>query len=230
MFLSDYLLIKLLFSVYYCFRFISNGIHTKIISSYTLEPSPLCSIIIALFELGNLFMKKLGLHEAIGVVVAIVVVIGFFYFGFPITNNNNDDSSSAAINSLEGALTAEEMGNLKIEDVTVGTGDEALPGTLITVHYTGTLAKGKKFDSSIDRGQPAQFPLGQGFIIRGWEEGLKGMKVGGKRKLTIPPELGYGMEDLKDPAGNVVLDAEENPLIPGNSTLVFEVELLKVEK
>jgi len=106
-------------------------------------------------------------------------------------------------------------GKLEIEDVVVGTGAEAVKGKLVSVHYTGWLTDGKKFDSSKDRGQPFQFPLGRGQVIRGWDDGVQGMKVGGKRKLTTPPDLGYGALV----AGGV---------IPPNATLVFEVELLGV--
>ena len=106
-------------------------------------------------------------------------------------------------------------GKLEIEDVVVGTGAEAVKGKLVSVHYTGWLTDGKKFDSSKDRGQPFQFPLGRGQVIRGWDDGVQGMKVGGKRKLTIPPDLDYGAQG----AGGV---------IPPNATLVFEVELLGV--
>jgi FKBP-type peptidyl-prolyl cis-trans isomerase FkpA len=104
---------------------------------------------------------------------------------------------------------------LVIEDLVVGAGAEAIHGKLVSVHYTGWLTDGKKFDSSKDRGQPFQFPVGRGQVIRGWDEGVQGMKVGGKRKLTIPPDLGYGAQG----AGGV---------IPPNATLVFEVELLGV--
>jgi len=106
-------------------------------------------------------------------------------------------------------------GNLQVEDMVVGTGAEAIKGKLVSVHYTGWLTDGKKFDSSKDRGQPFQFPLGRGHVIQGWDQGVEGMKVGGKRKLTIPPELGYGAQG----AGRA---------IPANATLVFEVELLGV--
>lgn len=105
---------------------------------------------------------------------------------------------------------------LQIDDLQVGTGAEAKPGQRVTVHYTGTLTDGSKFDSSKDRNDPFTFPLGAGRVIKGWDQGVAGMKVGGKRKLTIPPELGYG------PMGYP-------PVIPPNSTLVFEVELLDVK-
>ena len=104
---------------------------------------------------------------------------------------------------------------LVIEDLIVGNGDGASAGQRVSVHYTGWLTNGNKFDSSKDRGQPFMFSLGRGEVIRGWDEGVAGMKVGGKRKLTIPPDLGYGARG----AGNV---------IPPNATLLFEVELLAV--
>ncbi len=107
------------------------------------------------------------------------------------------------------------MSDLIIEDITTGEGDEAVSGKTITVHYTGWLTDGTKFDSSKDRNDPFQFRLGAGMVIRGWDEGFAGMKVGGTRKLTIPPEMGYGARG----AGGV---------IPPNATLVFEVELLGV--
>ncbi|ARU32860.1 peptidylprolyl isomerase [Sulfuriferula sp. AH1] len=102
------------------------------------------------------------------------------------------------------------------EDTTVGTGATATAGQTVTVHYTGWLTNGTKFDSSKDRHQPFSFHLGAGEVIRGWDEGVAGMKVGGTRKLTIPPQLGYGARG----AGGV---------IPPNATLVFEVELLGVK-
>src|SRR5438105_5636876 len=98
---------------------------------------------------------------------------------------------------------------LKYDDLVVGTGPEAKKGQTVSVHYTGWLTDGTKFDSSKDRGQPFSFPLGAGRVIRGWDEGVAGMKVGGKRKLTIPPELGYG---ARGAAG----------VIPPDATLVFE--------
>ncbi len=100
------------------------------------------------------------------------------------------------------------------EDLTLGTGNEAIAGQRVSVHYTGWLTDGQKFDSSKDRNDPFAFPLGAGHVIKGWDEGVQGMKEGGVRKLTIPPHLGYGARG----AGGV---------IPPNATLVFEVELLQ---
>lgn len=107
------------------------------------------------------------------------------------------------------------MSELIIDDITVGDGDEASAGQRITVHYTGTLEDGTKFDSSKDRNDPFVFTLGVGQVIKGWDQGFAGMKVGGSRKLTIPSELGYGARG----AGGV---------IPPNATLIFDVELLAV--
>ena len=104
---------------------------------------------------------------------------------------------------------------LQIEELQVGTGAEAKSGQSVSVHYTGTLTDGKKFDSSRDRNEPFDFQLGAGMVIKGWDQGVAGMKVGGRRKLTIPPELGYG-------AGGYP------PVIPPNSTLIFDIELIEV--
>ncbi|RYZ64635.1 MAG: FKBP-type peptidyl-prolyl cis-trans isomerase [Proteobacteria bacterium] len=122
---------------------------------------------------------------------------------------------TTAPSATEGEKAAEAT-ELKIEEVQAGTGDEAVEGKEVTVHYTGTLTDGKKFDSSLDRNEPFTFRLGAGMVIPGWEQGIKGMKVGGKRKLTIPPALGYGERG----AGGV---------IPPNATLLFDVELLGVK-
>jgi FKBP-type peptidyl-prolyl cis-trans isomerase FkpA len=112
------------------------------------------------------------------------------------------------------SMTAATNG-LVIEELTLGDGDEARAGQHVSVHYTGWLTDGTKFDSSKDRGDPFDFPLGRGHVIAGWDQGVQGMRVGGKRKLTIPSELGYGARG----AGGV---------IPPNATLVFEVELLDI--
>jgi len=105
---------------------------------------------------------------------------------------------------------------LKYDDLAVGTGAEAKAGQTVSVHYTGWLTDGKKFDSSVDRRQPFEFPLGMGRVIKGWDEGVQGMKVGGKRKLTIPPGLGYGARGASG-------------AIPPNATLIFDVELLGIK-
>ena len=111
--------------------------------------------------------------------------------------------------------TTKTASGLTIEELAIGDGETAAAGQSVTVHYTGWLTDGKKFDSSKDRKDPFVFPLGGGRVIRGWDEGVQGMKVGGTRKLTIPPQLGYGARG----AGGV---------IPPNATLVFEVELLSI--
>jgi FKBP-type peptidyl-prolyl cis-trans isomerase len=104
---------------------------------------------------------------------------------------------------------------LQYWDIKIGTGDEAKAGDHVKVHYTGWLTSGKKFDSSVDAHQPYSFTLGKGEVIKGWDEGVTGMKVGGKRQLHIPPELAYGEAGYKD-------------IIPPNSTLIFDVQLLAV--
>jgi FKBP-type peptidyl-prolyl cis-trans isomerase FkpA len=103
-----------------------------------------------------------------------------------------------------------------VDDIKVGTGAEATAGKTVTVHYVGTLTNGSKFDSSRDRNEGFTFRLGAGQVIQGWDKGVAGMKIGGLRKLTIPPEMGYGARGFP-------------PVIPPNSTLVFEVELLDVK-
>ncbi len=111
--------------------------------------------------------------------------------------------------------TTTTASGLQIEEIKLGDGDSAAAGQFVSVHYTGWLTDGSKFDSSKDRNEPFDFPLGQRNVIAGWDEGVQGMRVGGIRKLTIPPQLGYGARG----AGGV---------IPPNATLVFEVELLDI--
>lgn len=124
------------------------------------------------------------------------------------------------ISTMCGAETKKTPSGLKYEESKVGSGAEALDNHSVKVHYTGWLsnkgAKGAKFDSSVDRGEPFEFSLGVGQVIKGWDEGVKGMKVGGKRTLIIPSELGYGSRG----AGGV---------IPPNAELIFDVELLGVD-
>ena len=128
----------------------------------------------------------------------------------PLTN----DDFAPELNVNLDAMTKTASG-LYIQDLTVGTGDEATSGATVTVHYEGWLSNGTKFDSSRDRNEPFSFLLGAGRVIRGWDEGVAGMRVGGIRKLVIPPTLGYGV------GGSL-------PTIPGNATLVFDIELLEV--
>ena len=139
----------------------------------------------------------------------------------------SEDTEAGAPGEAEGADEETDAGEcsegvttesgLQIEDIECGEGDEAASGQLVSVHYVGTLEDGTQFDSSRERGEPFQFPLGGGQVIQGWDEGVVGMKIGGLRKLTIPPDLGYG----KAGAGGV---------IPPDATLIFEIELLGVEE
>lgn len=133
-------------------------------------------------------------------VVMMVILTSTIGLGGPMTENKQDITMPSG---------------LKYVDQAVGTGDVAVAGKTVSVHYTGWLENGKKFDSSVDRGEPFSFPLGAGRVIKGWDEGVQGMKVGGKRKLTIPSDLGYGSRG----AGGV---------IPPNATLIFDVELLGI--
>jgi FKBP-type peptidyl-prolyl cis-trans isomerase FkpA len=136
-----------------------------------------------------------------------------------ITLGCSQTPTAQAPTTASSASTSKEVtmpDGLKYTDDQVGTGAEAATGKTVSVHYTGWLLDGTKFDSSRDRNQPFSFPLGRGQVIKGWDEGVAGMKVGGKRTLVIPPDLGYGARG----AGGV---------IPPNATLKFEVELLDVK-
>lgn len=146
-------------------------------------------------------------------ILAAVVLAGAIWYGEknkPEPIATGDSAGSGQTNNIK-----TPMDGLKIEDVTVGVGAEAVAGKTVVVHYTGTLTDGTKFDSSVDRGTPFSFVLGVGQVIRGWDEGVAGMKVGGERKLTIAPELAYGAQAVGP--------------IPPNSTLLFTVKLLEVK-
>lgn len=145
---------------------------------------------------------------------SLVVGLGLMLLLTAARCGGNEAESTSSTGSS--ASTQSQASGLKIEDIKVGTGAEAKAGDTVTVHYTGTLTNGKKFDSSKDHGQPFTFHLGAGEVIKGWDQGVAGMKVGGVRKLTIPPDLAYGNREVG------------GGLIPANSTLIFEVELLKV--
>lgn len=135
----------------------------------------------------------------IAILILIVVIVGFYILGI----NNK--------------IRTFNIQGMKVEVLKEGSGQEAKSGDHVFVHYTGTLENGTKFDSSVDRGTPFDFDLGQGSVIKGWDLGVVGMKLGEKRKLTIPPELGYGA------------NAVGGGIIPANSTLIFEVELLEIK-
>ena len=136
---------------------------------------------------------------------------------FAMTSDNNLADASALGGPMEAQKSNITASGLKITELVVGTGDVASSGQNVVVNYRGTLEDGTQFDASYDRGTPFEFPLGAGRVIKGWDEGVQGMKVGGKRKLVIPADLGYG----KRGAGRV---------IPPNATLIFEVELLDIKK
>lgn len=158
-------------------------------------------------------MKISGKIIGLGALILIIAVVGAGLYLRSLDQKGGATRMDNTIGSTNGQ-TAQPVTELKIEDEIVGSGAEAVAGKEITVNYLGTLLDGTKFDSSYDRNQPFKFVLGSGQVIAGWDQGFAGMKVGGKRKLTIPPEMGYGSR----PAGT----------IPPNSTLVFEVELLQV--
>lgn len=149
-------------------------------------------------------------YKNIGIVVIFLVIAlsGLFFVLTRSPKENIEDEG--------GDLVLQQEGNLEIEDITVGDGNEAREGSKVIVHYSGTLTDGTKFDSSYDQGDPFEFNLGASEVIKGWDMGVVGMKVGGKRKLTIPPDLAYG-------------EAGAGASIPPNSTLIFEIELLKAE-
>ena len=151
-------------------------------------------------------MKTLKKNEWIAVAVSLSVIAFFFLFGEQILK--------AILNSGAQQVPIMTMPQIISEDIVVGTGAEALPGRQVTVEYTGKFTNGKVFDTSVGRG-PFSFLLGAGQVIQGWDRGVVGMKVGGKRILTIPPEYGYGPSDYGP--------------IPGGSTLIFEVELISVQ-
>jgi FKBP-type peptidyl-prolyl cis-trans isomerase len=151
------------------------------------------------------------LYVGMGIGALLIVVVGFLVWS---GSNSNKPSATRQAASVNKEVTLPS--GLGYTDVVVGTGAQPQAGQTVKVNYTGWLADGTKFDSSLDRNQPFSFVLGMGQVIKGWDEGVATMKVGGKRRLTLPPELGYGARG----AGGV---------IPPNATLVFEVELLGVK-
>ena len=153
----------------------------------------------------------------IAFIVLIALILGSYYLLKKMSSNTNQTTNFyEEQTNLSASPSAQSETKLKIEDLKIGQGKEVKSGDVITVHYLGKLANGQKFDSSYDRNQPFETQIGVGQVIQGWDEGLLGMKVGGKRKLTIPPELGYGEQG----AGTA---------IPSNSTLIFEIELISIK-
>lgn len=151
--------------------------------------------------------------------LVLAILVAVVLIGFILIHGQQTAKVTSAETPLPSTASSGDnipVEQLKIEDLKVGTGAEAVTGKRVTVNYIGTLTNGTKFDSSYDRNQSFSFNLGAGEVIKGWDQGVAGMKVGGKRRLTIPPNLGYGARG----AGSV---------IPPDATLIFEVELVKVE-
>ena len=140
-------------------------------------------------------------------VIAVIVLAVLSIAGFSLFSSRQKGATDNMTTTASG---------LKYEDLVVGTGNAVTAGNTVSVHYTGWLTDGTKFDSSVDRNMPFEFTVGARMVIAGWDEGLVGMKVGGKRKLIIPPNLGYG-------------EAGAGGVIPPNATLVFEIELLEIK-
>lgn len=165
--------------------------------------------------------KKRGQQIVIFTIVGAFVLSSIGFSALVIWELTRDKPQTTSQEDIQKQLQ-EQLANQnkgeKVEstDITIGNGAEAVTGKEVTVHYTGTLTDGKKFDSSLDRNEPFSFTIGSGQVIPGWEQGVAGMKVGGKRKLVIPPSLAYG-------------EQSPSPDIPPNSTLVFEIELLEVK-
>jgi len=149
-------------------------------------------------------------HLFLGII--IILILGLVAFVFSFTKAPEENEVTSQKNTMENTENS-----LLVTEVTLGEGTEAVAGKTISVHYTGTLEDGTKFDSSLDRGQPFTFTLGIGQVIAGWDQGVEGMKVGGKRTLVIPPQLAYGSQGIPG-------------AIPPNATLHFDVELLEVQK
>ena len=149
--------------------------------------------------------------KTLSIIAGVVVVAGGLYVALDYQNKSAEPKGANTMSERIGNGGTDE---LKIEVLREGSGDGAKAGDTVAVHYTGTLSDGRKFDSSVDRGEPFAFQLGAGQVIRGWDEGLVGMKIGEKRRLTIPPSLGYGTAG----AGGV---------IPPHATLILVVGMVK---
>lgn len=152
--------------------------------------------------------------------VCAVLALSIYFLVTPQTGTIADSVQSSVFNNSNSGEDvsgpAGENKKMKIIDETIGTGNAVKSGDTVRVHYRGTLENGTEFDSSYKRNEPFSFTVGAGQVIQGWEQGLVGMQVGGKRKLTIPPELGYGAQGA-------------GAIIPPNATLIFEIELIEIK-
>lgn len=160
-------------------------------------------------------MKKLQTKEWIAIAVAIIFGL-IFVFGFRLPFGRSEEVPS------ETFLPTNLTQTVQIQDIAIGTGEVVAPGKQVSIHYVGQFENGQKFDSSRDRGQPFSFIADAGFVIPGFDQGIRDMRVGGVRRVTIPPELGYGPSGVTNPQTGEVI-------IPPNATLIFEIELLGVE-
>lgn len=160
------------------------------------------------------------------IIIIVIVLVGGIYLMFNKNQSTGNNQNNSTQQETQNSMTNQEQNSnnnpssfdiqgMKVEVLQQGSGNGAKSGDTVTVNYVGTLQNGTKFDSSIDRGTPFSFKLGENSVIQGWELGILGMKAGEKRKLTIPPQLGYGSQAV----GNV---------IPANSTLIFEVTMIKI--
>jgi len=164
-------------------------------------------------------MRTFSTNEWVAITAAVAIALFMFFGGSVMSIFSPKAIVKQAINpesTNTDVKNTSTITGLEIYAEVVGTGTEAVVGKTVTAHYTGTLVNGFKFDSSVDRGQPFSFALGAGQVIKGWDLGIQGMKIGGKRRLVISPDLGYGSQEV----GGV---------IPANSTLIFEVELIDVK-
>lgn len=161
----------------------------------------------------SFILDNMSKHFVTSLIIGILALVVFAYFIFGLNGSSN--SQSAAQPTPSQTATSNASGKLQIKDDKIGSGAAVKKGDTVDINYVGTLTNGQKFDASADHGGPFTTQIGVGQVIKGWDEGIIGMKVGGKRTLTIPPSLGYGDQQ----AGS----------IPPNSTLIFHVELVGIK-
>ncbi len=160
-------------------------------------------------------MRELPMYSLFKIILCTGVMgVTAISYAAPAPSATTNPGDTKKMTTTDKTITAPS--GLQYIDIQEGTGPSPVAGKIVVVHYTGTLEDGKKFDSSVDRGEPFQFPIGKGVVIKGWDEGVMSMKVGGKRKLIIPADLGYGSRAIPG-------------VIPANSTLHFDVELIAIQ-